>query len=134
MQASDAFNRTRNAMLASRVRVADRWWTRLRGLLGRPALEPGEGLLISPCRSVHTFGMRYPIDVLFLAADGRVVARYPDLPPGSATRHHRDAATALELPAGAIRRSGTGEGDLVVLGLSGVPGETRHSARRGGVP
>lgn len=54
------------------VRVAETAWERTRGLLGREMLQPGEGLLILRCGSVHTFGMRYRIDVVFLDAQGVV--------------------------------------------------------------
>lgn len=99
--------------LAPETRVADGWWTRLRGLLGRPELGDGEGLLLSPCRSVHSWGMRYPIDVVFIDGDGRAVALYPALPPRRRTAWHGDARQALELPAGVIERSGTVAGDLL---------------------
>jgi uncharacterized membrane protein (UPF0127 family) len=107
-------NRTRNRLLATRAGVADRWWLRLRGLLGRPALPAGEGLLLIPCTSIHTLGMGYAIDVAFLDRSGRVVALYPELPPRRATRVHREAASALELPAGTLAQTGTVEGDTLL--------------------
>lgn len=99
--------------VAGRVRVADGPWSRLRGLIGRPPLEPGEGLLIEPCRGVHTYGMRYPIDVAFLAEDGRVVALYPGLEPGTRTPWHRRARRALELSEGALGTLGVELGDVL---------------------
>jgi len=103
-------NLDRGALLADRVEVADRWWSRARGLLGRK-LRDGDGLLIRPCRAVHMLGMTYPIDVLFLDADHRVVAVYPGLRPARVTGYHRGAAMALELPAGVVERTGTRVGD-----------------------
>ena len=100
--------------LGSRVLLADGWLTRLRGMLARPAPIPGEGLLLSPCRSIHMYGMRYPLDVAFLDARGGVVASYPSLRPGARTRWHRHAAHALELPAGTLESSGTRVGDVLV--------------------
>jgi uncharacterized protein len=97
--------------VAGRVRVADRFWLRARGLLGRPALAEGEGLLLRPCRAVHTWGMRYPIDVAFLDLSGTVVASYPSLAPSRHTRRHSNAECALELPAGALARSSVHVGD-----------------------
>ncbi len=104
----------RGPVLGDRIGVADGWWSRLKGLLGRQGLEAGEGLLLEPCRAVHLLGMRFPLDVAFLDRDGTVVAAYPSLPPGARTGWHRRAASALELPAGTLAASGTREGDQIV--------------------
>lgn len=104
-------NRARGVSLGERVEVADGFWTRLRGLLGRAGLEPGCGLLLTPCRGVHMVGMRFPLDVLLLDGGRRVVALYQDLAPGKRTRFHGKARHALELPAGTIESTGTREGD-----------------------
>jgi hypothetical protein len=106
-------NLDRDTRLAEQVQVADRWWSRARGLLGR-TLREGEGLLIRPCRAVHMLGMTYPIDVLFLDADHRVVAIYPGLRPARTTRYHRGAEMALELPAGVAGSTGTRIGDRLL--------------------
>jgi uncharacterized protein len=106
-------NRTRGILLGTRVAVADRWWLRLRGLLGRPPLTQGEGMLLRPCKAVHMAGMAVPLDVGFLDADGRLIAVYPELPPRARTRWHRGARQALELPAGTFAATGTGIGDLL---------------------
>jgi uncharacterized membrane protein (UPF0127 family) len=106
-------NRTRGLILGSEVAVADRWWLRLRGLLGRKHLRPGEGLLLTPCSSVHTFGMRFPIDVVFLAVNGEVVAVYPGMRPGRTSPLHRKARQTLELPHGTLEETGTAVGDLL---------------------
>ena len=107
-------NTRSNRELGSRIGMADRWLLRLRGMLVQPAPRPGEGLLLTPCRSVHMYGMRFPLDVAFLDQGGAVIALYPSLPPGSRTRWHRNAAHALELPSGALAQSGTGLGDVLV--------------------
>ena len=101
-------------LLGDRIGVADRWWLRLRGLLGRPALPAGEGLLLDPCQAVHMLGMRFPLDVAFRDANGAVVAVYHALAPGARTSWHRAAATALELPAGTLQSSETDVGDTIV--------------------
>lgn len=106
-------NATRGRTLGERVGVADRWWLRLRGLLGRPPLAPGEGLLLTPCRGVHMYGMKYPLDVAFLDPSGTVVATYHALAPGERTALHPTARTALELPAGTLRETETREGDIL---------------------
>ena len=104
-------NRTRGAVLADRVQRAERMRDRLRGLLGRAAMTDGEALAIVPCRSIHTFFMKFPIDALFLDRGGRVLRALAELPPWRATRIHPGAAQVVELPAGTVARTGTREGD-----------------------
>jgi uncharacterized protein len=106
-------NTGRNCELGTRVGLADAWLLRLRGMLGRPEPKPGEGLFLSPCQSVHMYGMRYPLDVAFLDISGVIVAAYRSLQPGSRSKWHRDAAHALELPAGTLESSGTTAGDVL---------------------
>ncbi|MEW5926420.1 MAG: DUF192 domain-containing protein [Gemmatimonadota bacterium] len=107
-------NRTRGAVLGEHVALADRWWLRMRGLLGRPRIEEGQGMLLTPCTAVHMRGMRYPLDVAILARDGRVVAVYPSLPPGGRTAwRHPGGHAALELPAGTLGSTGTAPGDVL---------------------
>jgi uncharacterized membrane protein (UPF0127 family) len=95
------------------VEVADGFFTRLRGLLGREGLGRGEGLLIVPSRGVHMFGMRFSLDILLLDRERKVAASYRALAPGKATGMHRGVRYALELPVGVIDASGTGEGDSI---------------------
>ncbi len=102
-------------LLGQRIRVADTWWTRFRGLLGTPQLAEGEGLLIEPCRGVHMFGMKYPIDVAFLDRAGRVVGICHRLAPGARSPFVRAARSALELPAGTLAAAGITEGDTLTL-------------------
>lgn len=106
-------NRTKGQVLGTRVRKAQTFLRRLRGLLGTRGLDGGEGMWIAPCASVHSFGMAYPIDVLFLDAAGVVVAVVPSLTPNRVTRWFPGAVGALELPAGTLRSTGTEQGDRV---------------------
>lgn len=106
-------NLTRGRTVGSRVRLADRWWSRLRGLLGSRPLAEGEGLLLVPCRAVHMFGMRYPVDVAFVDHTGGVVATYHHLAPGARSKWHHRAVAALEVPAGTLATTGTRAGDAL---------------------
>ena len=99
--------------LGWRVSVADSWWRRLRGLLSRPPLRKGEGMLLLGCGSVHTIGMTRAIDVLFLDAEGRVVRSLPNLRPWRLGLGGFQAVHALELPAGRLDETGTVPGDLL---------------------
>ncbi len=110
-----AENRTRGRTLAREVRVAATFGRRLRGLIGRPPLEPGEGLLIRPCSGIHTFFMRSAIDAVFLDGDGRVVAALGPIPPWRATAVYTRAEAVLELPPGTVADTGTQAGDEVAL-------------------
>jgi uncharacterized protein len=104
-------NATRHADLGDRIGLADDRWSRLRGLLGRPEPAEGEGLMIHPCRGVHMYGMRYPLDVIFIDGERRVEALYPELAPWSRSGVHAGARYALEVPVGTIERTETRAGD-----------------------
>lgn len=104
-------NKTRGTLLADRAEEATRGLQRLKGLLGRRELPVGEGLLITPCNSIHMFFMRFAIDALFLDAEGTVVKLFAALPPWQATWIYPKARSVLELPAGVAAASGTLEGD-----------------------
>ena len=103
-------NATRDRELGQKIREAASFIDRAVGLLCTPALESGEGLWLHPCSSIHTFFMRYPIDVLYLDAEGTVLACLT-LPPWKLSGGHRASRGVLELPSGTLRQSGTQPGD-----------------------
>ena len=92
-------------VVLERCWMADRPWSRMRGLLGRSGLEQGEGLFLKPCGSVHTLFMRFPIDVVFLDRELSVLAVRPAVPPWR-TAGTRGAKVTLELAAGEAARLG----------------------------
>jgi len=110
-----AMNRERGTTLASRVERADTFLRRLRGLRGRPALEEGAGLWLVPCRGIHTRGMSFPIDALYLDRELRVIAIEQNLSPGRIASVLFRARTVLELPAGTARRTDTRVGDRIEI-------------------
>jgi uncharacterized membrane protein (UPF0127 family) len=90
-----------HSLLGFTVPVADRRVARLFGLAFLARERAGEGLLIPRCRSVHTFGMRFPVDLVFLDADGRVVELRREVPPRRLVRcPAADSVLELPLPAG----------------------------------
>lgn len=76
--------------------------SRLKGLLGRPPLIPGQGIVIEPAGQVHTFGMTYAIDVVFCERSGAVLHIVGEMRPWRVTRWVRGARYAIELPAGTV--------------------------------
>jgi hypothetical protein len=110
-------NLTRDVDIVTSGRVASSFLARLRGLLGRSSLAEGEGLLLRPESSVHTFLMRFPIDVLYLDDENVVVALVETLPPQRLGPWVRNSRAVLELPAGTIARFGVAIGDrLAIMG------------------
>jgi uncharacterized protein len=101
-------------VLCELCHVADSPPSRVRGLLGRRSLEGGEGLLLRPASSIHTFFMRFAIDVVFLAEDGTVVHIADGLRPWRVAGR-RGAREVLELGSGECARRGLRTGDRLVL-------------------
>lgn len=98
--------------IANEIILAQNFTARLKGLLGRKSLAPGSALIIKPCNSVHTWFMKFNIDVLFVGRSGRVVKVVEDLPPFKFAAAGV-AAFAVELPAGTIREHGIKPGDML---------------------
>lgn len=121
-----AFNRTRRTYLAENVRLAHTHWMRLRGLIGttNSDFRPGQALWIVPCRGVHTFAMRFPLDLVYLDRERRVIDLQEDLAPWRFSPLHFHAQSVLELPVGAIRRSLTEKGDKIEIVTARHPEET----------
>src|SRR5271165_6139793 len=89
-------NTTRNSVLGDRIIVAETNLSRMIGLLGSRGLEPGGGLLIYPSQSIHTVAMRFPIDVIFVDRNWRVVDLRPHMVPYRITGLHWRANFVLE--------------------------------------
>ncbi len=111
----EVINRGKGTVLGSRVEVADTARARTRGLLGSDGWLGRDGLLLRPCRNIHTVGMRYPIDVAFLDREGRVLLALEGMAPGRISPLVLKARCALELPSGRLRQTLTEPGDLLLL-------------------
>lgn len=103
-------NLTRNVVLMEAAEVADTSAKRRTGLLKHERLAPGEGLWIAPCEAVHTFGMKFPIDVLFLSRGRKVLKVRENMVKGRMAFCLR-AYSVLELPAGTVSATGAAVGD-----------------------
>ena len=115
-----AFNQTRQAYLATALAVADTHWTRLRGLLGLGSSDfrNGSGLWIVPCHGVHTLGMGFAIDVVYLDQALTVIHTEAQLRPWRIAPVRRDSLSVLELPCSTITQTQTAIGDKVVITLA----------------
>jgi uncharacterized membrane protein (UPF0127 family) len=100
--------------LSSRCVLARSAYSRLVGLLNHDKLAPGEGLLLDPCNQVHTFFMKFPIDVVFLNKRDEVVA-IKELKPWRMSKMHFSAKRVLELPVGTCRGLGLRVGDRLEM-------------------
>lgn len=107
-------NVTKQQVLGDNVKVAATFFSRLVGLLATSSLSNGAGLMIKPCSSVHTMGMRYPIDVIFVDDSDRVVKVVMGLKP-SRLANQWGADYVIELPAGTIAATYTQKGDRLEL-------------------
>lgn len=103
-------NQSRGTLLADRAGIADSSKTRKTGLLKHDRLENGEGLWIAPCEGVHTVGMKFPIDVLFLNKKRKVVKVRAAMPRWRMALCLR-AHSVLELPSGTAAATNTASGD-----------------------
>ena len=112
--ASVLVNERTGSVVAAVLEAAVDSRSRRRGLLGRDALAEGHALVLAPCGAIHTCFMRFPIDVLFVARDGRVLKMVEQIGAWRVTASLRAFAT-IELPAGALRRAGLAAGDRVVI-------------------
>lgn len=119
-------NLTRQTEIAHCVDVADYSAKRRKGLLGREMLSRGEGLWIVPCEAVHTFGMQFPIDLVYLDRDKRVKKIRNNMLPGRISAC-LSAHSVLELASGSVRRTQTKPGDRLEFCCASQLDECRTS-------
>jgi uncharacterized membrane protein (UPF0127 family) len=114
MRHIEVWNVTRRAVLGKKVRVLTSLLERAIGLLGTTELRPDEGVYLSPCKSIHTYFMHYPIDVLFLDGKGMVLHEDTYL-PFRISGWYTGSKGALELPHGTLMLTGTRVGDHIEM-------------------
>lgn len=110
-------NLTKKTWLATKVRKADNFITRLVGLLKRTQLGPEEALWLTPSKGIHTIGMKFPIDVVFLSRKNFVTSLTSGMLPYRISGVHLTSYSVLELPNGTIRKSHTEIGDQLEISL-----------------
>jgi uncharacterized membrane protein (UPF0127 family) len=97
------------------IELAVTFLTRLKGLMFRAQLSQGGGLYLHPCKSIHTFFMKFPIDVLYLNKDWKIVGLEEQLQPGKIGRNVPGAVSVIELESGSIQKNSIKEGQIVKL-------------------
>ena len=128
-----ALNESRNTLLAARLEQTHSFFSRVLGLLGRQQLEEGCGMLFSSTpwlrlMWMHTFGMRFSIDIIFLDRDSRVLRINHSLQPWRVSSPVFGAWRALEIAGGSAERSGTRVGDQILITTEVImPAERKHS-------
>ena len=111
-------NLTKKTWLATKVRKADNFLTRLVGLLKRTHLGPEEALWLTPSKGIHTIGMKFPIDVIFLNKEFYVLGLISGMHPYRVSGVHMRGYSVVELPNGTIRKSRTEIGDQLEISLA----------------
>jgi uncharacterized membrane protein (UPF0127 family) len=108
-------NKTRGVALSSTAEVARTLRKRTKGLIGRSFQEfaQGRALWIVPCDGIHTFGMRFPIDVAYLDSSGRIVKIYHRIAPFRIAALSFRTKSVVELPPGTLAQTGTNVGDIL---------------------
>ena len=115
------YNKTRETFVATDTGVADNYLRRLVGLLGKSRrwANNGSGLWIVPCKGVHTIGMMFPIDLIFLDKDHEVVHLEEHVRPFRISKVSLKSFSVLELPVHTIYRTGTRVGDRLEISKAG---------------
>lgn len=106
-------NRSNQKVIADNIKIADSPLKRLTGLLNRTGLEEGEALLVIPCNCIHSFGMRFDFDAIFLDKNNKVVHLTKEMKPCKISPFVFSACSTLELPPGVIDKAGIKINDIL---------------------
>jgi uncharacterized membrane protein (UPF0127 family) len=128
-------NLTRQTILANCLEVADSGPKRNKGLLGRKGLSPGEGMWILPCESVHTFGMQFPIDLVYLDRKHQIRKVRSNVRPWRISAC-LSAHSVIELPSGTVHATESKPGDTLEfsaapppdVGVGGIAADSESSS------
>lgn len=108
-------NLKNNKCLSQRAEIAKTPFSRAKGLIGRQSFEPGQGLVITSCNSIHMFFMSFAIDAVFIDRRGVVVGLVEEIKPNQISSVFWKATCAIELPIGTIRQTETSVGDVIEI-------------------
>lgn len=108
-------NQTQNTILAENVFIADTLLKRVKGLLGKKNFLPGQALILEPCSSVHTFFMHFPIDLLFVDNNYKVIKALPGIIPNRLSCIYWNSRLVIELPSGTIKLTKTCDKDQLQI-------------------
>ena len=108
-------NKTRQTILAENAVIAQTPLKRMIGLLSHRSFEPGEALIIKPCKSIHTFFMRFAIDVIFVDSGNRITRTIRSMRPFRISGIYLNATFCIELPAGTLDKTSTQAGDYITI-------------------
>ncbi len=108
-------NASKDAILADEAKMANTFFTRLIGLLNRNSLRKGEALILIPSNSIHSFFMRFKIDVIFLDKTGKVVALLPSFRPWRLSPVYFNSHSTIELPEHTLQLTQTQPGDIIKI-------------------
>lgn len=110
------YNSTKNMVLSNRLDVADTFFSRLKGLMGRPKLEADSAMLITRCNSIHTCFMKFPIDVIFVDKNFRVKSIQKNIKPWRFTAPVIGSKSVIEFSAGVFSENQVEVGDILNVG------------------
>ena len=108
-------NLTKDIVLSAQAELADTFFSRMRGLLGRRMFTDGKALVITRCNSIHMFFMKFPIDAIFLDASNRVVGAVKNIQPFQMSPVFWTSTRVVEFPAGTLDRTATSLGDIIEI-------------------
>ena len=106
-------NLTSNTIISENVIIANTFFKRLKGLMFSKELRDENSLLILSCNAIHTFNMKYNIDVLYLDKNNNILAIDEDMPPGKMGKLVKKAVSVVELPSGKAKKKGIEIGQVV---------------------
>jgi len=109
------YNINKNNIVLENVKLADGFFQKFKGLMGRKKLNKSEGLMLLSCNSIHTCFMRFPIDVVFLNMDHEVIALRKELKPWKMVNYVKKAYITVEMTAGTIENKNIEVGDLLIM-------------------
>lgn len=109
------YNSSKNNLIADDVKAAQNFFARSFGLLSRKSISDGEGLIIKPCCSIHTFFMKFSIDVLFIERNGNIIALYQNVQPWRILPIHLNSHYVIELASGTICAKNIEKGNLITI-------------------